>query len=97
MKTPPCPRCKSAETEPLRNYGRPIEGRYCCLSCKRWFGPNNPPDAGGTGETSVAAEEPRSWERAVYRCRNGHERLCSGRCPLCGCILILERWERSVP
>ena len=47
--TPACPRCKNMETTPLCNFGRAIPGRFQCLSCKRWFGPNNPPDAGGTG------------------------------------------------
>ncbi len=48
-RSPPCPRCHSSETEPLRNFGRVVPGRFQCLACRRWFGPENPPDAGGTG------------------------------------------------
>lgn len=59
MKAPSCPRCKSADTESLTNYGRPVKGRYQCLACKRWFGPNNPPDAGGTGASEpTTSKEP---------------------------------------
>lgn len=47
---PRCPRCNSNATEPVRNFGRAVKGRFECLSCKRWFGPNNPLDSGGTGE-----------------------------------------------
>ena len=50
---PPCPRCKSADTLPLGLYGRAIKGRFECLGCKRWFGPSNPPDAGGTGKPAA--------------------------------------------
>lgn len=49
-KPVPCPRCGSPDTAPLRNYGKPVKGRFQCYGCKRWFGPENPPDAGGTGE-----------------------------------------------
>lgn len=54
---PPCPRCKSADTEALRNYGRPVKGRYRCLACLRWFGSENPPDAGGTGYPPAVTRE----------------------------------------
>ena len=39
----PCPRCKDADTVPLRNYGRPMVGeaagmsRWQCLECKHQF------------------------------------------------------------
>lgn len=48
-RAPPCPRCGSADTTTVRNYGRAVAGRFICNACRRWFGPNNPPDAGGTG------------------------------------------------
>jgi hypothetical protein len=48
---PVCPRCGSSNTAPLRNFGKPVPGRFECYDCKRWFGPENPPDAGGTGIT----------------------------------------------
>lgn len=49
-KTVRCPRCGSDDTAPIRNFGKPVKGRFECFSCKRWFGPENPADAGGTGE-----------------------------------------------
>lgn len=57
-KAPPCPRCGSQETVALTIYGRPISGRYQCLTCEArrprtgpsYFGPENPADCGGTGE-----------------------------------------------
>jgi hypothetical protein len=58
---PACPRCGSHDTTPLRNYGRIVRGRYQCHGCRRWFGPENPPDAGGTGEPPKALP-PSPWQ-----------------------------------
>lgn len=49
---PSCPRCKSNNTGRIRNFGRFVPGRFECFACRRWFGPNNPHDAGGTGTPS---------------------------------------------
>lgn len=45
----PCPRCKSPDTVPLRNYGRPVAGEapgtmaWWCLQCRHRFdGPEVP-------------------------------------------------------
>jgi hypothetical protein len=56
VTAPNCPRCGSADTRQLANYGRPVPGRYQCFGCSRWFGPENPVDAGGTGEPVTATE-----------------------------------------
>ena len=36
-RTAICPRCDGSNTAPLRNYGRPIAGRFECFDCQRWF------------------------------------------------------------
>jgi len=66
-KTPRCPRCGSAETLPLVNYGRTVPGRFQCLGCKRWFGPANPSDAGGTGGASKPAATTKSIAARLQR------------------------------
>jgi hypothetical protein len=58
MTAPACPRCGSTITNPLRRFGRIVEGRFQCFTCERWFGPNNPPDAGGAGGTGEPASAP---------------------------------------
>lgn len=62
--TPPCPRCGSTDTAPLRNYGKPVKGRFECHGCNRWFGPANPKDAGGTGDGSTPPQPPRAADVA---------------------------------
>ncbi len=55
-RSPVCPRCRSVDTKPPTNFGRPVDGRFECLSCRRWFGPNNPLASGGTGEEAQRHE-----------------------------------------